>query len=86
MFDMFDTLVRPILTYGSDVWGMSKAGLDVLDKVFLHYARRTLGIKATTCNVITYGEWGKYPPSVFLSNRSIMLPALAADYVRRETG
>ena len=65
MFDMFDTLVRPILTYGSDVWGMSKAGLDVLDKVFLHYARCTLGIKATTCNVITYGECGKYPPSVF---------------------
>ena len=64
-FDMFDTLVRRILTYGSDVWGMSKAGLDVLDKVFLHYSRCTLGIKATTCNVITYGECGKYPPSVF---------------------
>ena len=44
MFDMFDTLVRPILTYGSDVWGMSKAGLDVSDKVFLHYARCTLGV------------------------------------------
>ena len=65
MFDMFDTLVRPILTYGSDVWGMSKAGLDVLDKVFLYYARCTLGVKATTCNVIIYGKCGIYPPSVF---------------------
>ena len=30
MFDMFDTLVRPILTYGSDAWGMRNARLDVL--------------------------------------------------------
>ena len=65
MFNIFETLVRPILTYGSDVWGMSKSGLDALDKVFLHYARCTLGVKATTCNAIVYGECGKYPPSIF---------------------
>ena len=64
-FDMFDTLVRPVFTYGSDVWGMSKSGQGALDKVFLHYARCTLGVKATTCNVIVYGECGKYPPSIF---------------------
>ena len=64
-FDMFDTLVRPVLTYGSDVWGMSKSGQGALDKVFLHYARCTLGVKATTCNVIAYGGCGKYPPSIF---------------------
>ena len=29
-FDMFDTLVRPVLTYGSDVWGMSKSGQGAL--------------------------------------------------------
>ena len=63
---MFDTLVRPVLTYGSDVWGMSKSGQGALDKVFLHYARCTLGVKATTCNVIAYGECGKYPPSIFV--------------------
>ena len=64
-FDMFDTLVRSVLTYGSDVWGMSKSGHSALDKVFLHYARCTLGVKATTCNVIVYGECGKYPPISF---------------------
>ena len=37
MFDMFNTSLRPILTYDSDVRGMSKSGLDALDKVFLHY-------------------------------------------------
>ena len=44
---MFDISVRPIPTYGSNVWGMSKSGLDALDKVFLHYACCTLGLKAT---------------------------------------
>ena len=65
-FDMFDTLVRPVITYGSDVWVMSKSGQGALDKVFLHYARCTLGVKATTCNVIVYGECGKYPPVFFV--------------------
>ena len=63
---MFDTLVRPVLTYGSVVWDMSKSGKGALDKVFLHYARCTLGVKATTCNVIAYGECGKYPPNIFV--------------------
>ena len=65
LFDMFDTMIRPILTYGSDVWGLSKTGIDVVDKVFLNFARCTLSVKATTCNTIVYGECGRYPLSVF---------------------
>ena len=80
---MFDTLVRPVLTYGSDVWGMSKSGQGALDKVFLHYARCILGVKATTCNVIVYGECGKYPPSIFCQV-SFMLPASAVNFAGRE--
>ena len=64
-FDMFDTLIRPIRTYGSDVWGLSKAGLDVINKVFLNYIRCTLNVKATTCNAIVYGECGRFSLSVF---------------------
>ena len=64
MFTMFDTLIRPILNYGSDVWGLSRTGLESLDKVFLNYVRCILCIKATTCNAIMYGECGRYPPSV----------------------
>ena len=62
LFDMFDTLIRPILTYGSDVWGLSKTGLDVglIDKVFLNFARCTLSVKATIFNSIVYGEYGRY--------------------------
>ena len=34
MFHLFDSIVRPILTYGSDVWGVNKAGGEAVDKVF----------------------------------------------------
>ena len=64
MFYIFDTLVRPILMYGSDVWGISKKGLTQVDKVFLQFARCVLHVKSTTCNTIVYGECGRFPPSV----------------------
>ena len=64
---MFDTMIRLILTYGSDVWDLGKTGIDVVDKVFLNFARCTLSVKFTTCNAIVYGECGRYPLSVFLS-------------------
>ena len=63
MFDIFDTLIMPILAYGSDVWGSNKDSIDILDKVFLRFIRCTLGIKATTSNTIVAGERGRLPPS-----------------------
>ena len=62
---MFDNLIRPIPTYESDVWGLRKAGLDVMNKVFFNFIRCTLNVKATTCNAIVYGECGRYPLRVF---------------------
>ena len=44
-------------------WGARKDGLWALDKVFLRFVRCTLGIKATTSNVIVAGECGRLPPS-----------------------
>ena len=35
MFYIFDTLVRLILTYGNDVWGIGKKRLTQVDKIFL---------------------------------------------------
>ena len=65
MFYLFDSMIKPILTYGSDVWGINKAGREAVDKVFLHFVRCTLGVKATTSNYIVYGESGTVPPSVY---------------------
>ena len=64
MFYIFDALLRPIVTYESDILGFNRKSLTHLDKIFLHYARCVLKVKSTTCNTIVYGECGQFPPSV----------------------
>ena len=64
MFYLFHSLIQPILTYGSDVWGVSKSGREAVDKVLLWYLRMVLNVKATTSNSITLGECGVIPTSV----------------------
>ena len=63
-FYMSDSLVRPLLTYGSEVWGVSKSFLQELDRVFLRYMRchGVLRVKATTSNLAVYGECQLPPP------------------------
>ena len=60
---LFESAVKPILVYGSEIWGHSKTGTAEMDKVFLWYMRCVLRVKRTTCNNIIYGECGMYPPS-----------------------
>ena len=33
VFLLFDAIVRPILTYGSDVWGVNTAGGEAVDNI-----------------------------------------------------
>ena len=42
---LFDSLIRPVLTYGSGVWGIQKKGRDKMDKLHLWYIRIVLGVK-----------------------------------------
>ena len=64
MSHIFETVIMPILTYGSDVWGYNKVACTMLDKVFLRITRCILGIKSTTSNLIGIGECGRMPPSI----------------------
>ena len=59
LFHMFETLVRPILLYGSDVWGIRRQGNDMVDKAFYCFIRCALGVKATTSNLMVLGESGQ---------------------------
>ena len=65
MFKLFNTVVKPILIYGSDVWGCNRNGTSMVDKVMLRFCRCVLNVKATTSNVMVYGECGMLPPSVY---------------------
>ena len=60
---LLDALIKHILVYGNDVWGIKCKLWVEADKTFLQYARCILRVKATTSNIITTGKCGKFPPS-----------------------
>ena len=53
---LFDSMITPILLYGSEVWGCEKA--DLIDHFYLKYCRSLLDIKHTPPNIMVYGELG----------------------------
>ena len=64
LIHLFENLVRPILLYGSDVWGVNVSENMPIDKLFFYYMRCVLHVKSTTSNVIVIGECGQLPPSI----------------------
>ena len=56
---LFDTLILPILTYGSEIWGYENT--KQLEKLHLQFCRNILGVGTTIPNFMTYGELGRTP-------------------------
>ena len=56
--------MRPILTYASDVWGVSTNGRDKMDKFFLWFLKNMLGAQQSTSTLMVIGETGQILPSV----------------------
>ena len=57
---LFDSLVLPILEYGSEVWFCNKEILDI-EKVQNKFLKIMLGVRNNTSNLATYGECGRFP-------------------------
>ena len=57
ILDLFDKLISPILNYGSEVWGFSKA--PAIEAVHLNFCKKLLGVKQATQNDFVYGELGR---------------------------
>jgi hypothetical protein len=64
---LFDTLTRPSLTYGSEVWGVELGPLDhdksgtvanSIEKVHLQYLKRIIGVKQSTASSLLGGNLG----------------------------
>ena len=68
---LFQSLIKPVLVYGSDVWGVNISATKSVDKVFLLYARTILRVKSNTCNLITLGECGVLPPSIICHEQAL---------------
>ena len=57
--ELFNSLIKPILFYTSEIWGLQRA--DPIDKFFLAYLKTILRVKASTTNAYVYGEFGLFP-------------------------
>ena len=66
---MFDTLVLPILMYGSEVTGFENHNM--LERLCLQFYKIILNVKKNTPNLILYGELGRHPVSIDIKARMI---------------
>ena len=57
--DLFIKIVKPILLYGSEIWGFSNFTL--LERVQLKFCKLLLNLKKSTRNFMVYGESGICP-------------------------
>ena len=67
-FDLLDTLIIPILSYGCEVWGLFAA--DVIEKVQLRYVFWVLHFISTPNNFV-YGDTGRLPLLIFRQYRVV---------------
>ena len=56
---LFNTVVAPILNYGSEVWGLRTA--EPIEKFHRSFLKSVLRVKNSTPNCFVYGELGVYP-------------------------
>ena len=57
--ELFDAVVTPVVLYGSEIWCYE--GCETLEKLHLQFCKIILCLKKSTCNVMVYGELGRYP-------------------------
>ena len=59
LFKLFDSIVKPILCYGAQIWGHTYS--NVLESVQFEFCKRYLKVNSTTNNMVVLGECGRYP-------------------------
>ena len=64
--DLFDKMITHILLYGCEVWGFGKN--EVLERVHLKFCKILLNLKLSTPKYMVYGELGRYPIDIDLTN------------------
>jgi hypothetical protein len=61
---LFDALVKPVLSYGCEVWSdhMAREQLEVVHQAFL---KSSLGVNTTTSSYVVLVEFGRFPLEIF---------------------
>ena len=71
---MFDALVRPVPSFGCEVWALlpGKGALRELEGVHLSFLRSITGLPRTSPNKLVYAECGRMPLEAFWVKQSLL--------------
>ena len=61
----FDCFIKPILTYGADIWGYNKHVNTTIEKIHLRFLKYILGLRQNCSTVMVLGDTGRYPLHTF---------------------
>jgi hypothetical protein len=67
---LFDTLVAPIIEYGSEIWSLC-CPCDSLETLYLRFLKNTLGVRPQTPTAAVLGDTGKYPLFIKMQVKAI---------------
>ena len=62
-------MVLPVLSYGCEIWAYEDC--KIVESLHLKFCKYILGLKKSTCNVMVYGELGRYPLEIELKVRLV---------------
>ena len=69
MLKLFDTLIKPVLTFDCEVWGTGNC--DLVDKFYIGFLKKLLGVKPNTNTSMVYAETGCAPMSTYIKKMMI---------------
>ena len=67
--DLFNKLIKPILLYGCEIWGIGN--IDIIERVQLKFLKMILNLKKSTPSYMVYGETGSFPLKIDIEARMI---------------
>ena len=62
VFKLFDSIVRPILCYASEIWGYEYC--KTIEKIHSKFCKRYIGLHQNTADFLAISECGRYPLAV----------------------
>ena len=68
-FKLFDSIVVPVVCYGSEVWGFELS--ECIERVQLKFCRFLLGVNSNASNQAVLGECGRLPLCCFYFKRCV---------------
>ena len=77
VFKIFDATIIPIITYGGEIWGISKPlnfktwDQSPAEKVHLKFCKQYLGLNRKTSNLATRGESERFPIQILIMKKAL---------------